>query len=94
MSDTKKTWFTKTVARETVVAKTADLLEAGEISADVKAILDGLFEGKVAVSNTIVRDEDGVAVLKRCSYFGIYLPVSEFGTTGKDEQGNPKLSNS
>ena len=92
MSDTKKTWFTKTVAREALTAKTAELFEAGEITQEVKTTLDGLFAGKVVATNTIVRDDEGVAVLKRCSYFGIYLPVSEFGTVGKDEQGNSKLA--
>jgi len=92
MSETKKTWFTKTVAREAVQELTAVLLAEDEISPEVKAKLDGLFEGKVVASNTLVKDDEGNVVFKRCSYFGIYLPVADFGTVGKDENGVPKLA--
>ena len=92
MATTEKTWFTKTIARDTLSALTATLLEAGELSQEVKTQLDGLFAGRQVATNTLVKDEDGVVVLKRCSYFGGYLPVSEFGTVGKDEDGTPKLA--
>jgi len=92
MANEKKTWFTKTVARDALTALTSELLGDGEISKEVKERLDSLFAGKVAVSNTMVRDDEGNVVMKRCSYYGVYLPIDEFGTVGKDEQGNPKYS--
>ena len=87
-----KTWFTKTIARETVEAETSKLLKAGEISEEVKSLLDGLFAGKTTVSNTLVKNADGEVMFKRCSYFEGYLPISEFGTVGKNEDGTPKYS--
>ncbi len=92
MSETKKTWFTKTIARGTVQDTALELFNKGEITSDVKAILDGLFEGKTTVLNTMVRNSDGEIVFKRCSYFGVYMDINEFGTVGKDEQGNVKYS--
>ncbi len=92
MATTEKTWFTKTIARETLSALTATLLEEGEISQEIKSQLDGLFAGRQVSTNTLVKDTDGNVVLKRCSYFGGYLPVSEFGTVGKDDDGVAKLS--
>ena len=92
MATTEKTWFTKTIARETLIALTATLLDEEAITLEAKTQLDSLFAGRTVASNTLVKDEDGIVVLKRCSYFGGYLPVSEFGTVGKDEEGNPKLA--
>ena len=89
---TEKTWFTKTLARDTLTAKTAELLNDGEISQEVKTMLDGLFAGKTVATNTMVRDEDGNIVMKRCSYFGVYLPIEAFGTVGKDDEGKSKYS--
>ena len=40
---------------------------------------------------TLVFDGDEV-VGKRCSYFGLYLPISEFGTMGKEEDGSVKYA--
>ena len=92
MATTEKTWFTKTIARDTLSALTATLLEEGELSQEVKNQLDGLFAGRQVATNTLVKNSEGETVLKRCSYFGGYLPVSEFGTVGKDDEGNAKLS--
>ncbi len=92
MANTEKTWFTKTIARETIEAKTAILLNDGEISSEVKSMLDNLFAGRTVASNTIVRNEAGEVVMKRCSYFEGYLPIEEFGTVGKDKDGQPKFS--
>ena len=41
---------------------------------------------------TTVLDDEGNVIGKRCSYFGVYLPISEFGTMGKDDEGNIKYS--
>lgn len=92
MATTEKTWFTKTIARDTLSAKTAELLNDGEISQDVKDMLDGLFAGRTVASNTIVKNEDGEVVMKRCSYFEGYLPIEDFGTVGKDDNGATKYS--
>ncbi len=81
-----KTWFTKTIARDTLSAKTAELLTNGDITSDIKDMLDTLFAGRTVAANTIVKNEDGEVVMKRCSYFEGYLPISEFGTVGKDEK--------
>ncbi len=92
MASTEKTWFTKTIARETVEAKTTQLMGEGEISQEVKTILDGLFAGKTVATHTLITNEDGEVVMKRCSYFEGYLPIEEFGTVGKDKDGQPKFS--
>jgi len=92
MANTEKTWFTKTIARETVEAKTAQLLNDGSIDVETKSILDGLFAGRTVASNTIVKDENGDVVMKRCSYFEGYLPIEDFGTVGKDDNGDVKYS--
>jgi len=89
---TEKTWFTKTIARETLSAKTAELLTNGDITSDIKDALDTLFAGRVVASNTIVRDADGDVVMKRCSYFEGYLPIEDFGTVGKDDNDEVKYS--
>ena len=92
MATTEKTWFTKTIARETVEAKTAQLMVEGEISQEVKTILDGLFAGKTVATHTLITNEDGDVVMKRCSYFEGYLPIDEFGTVGIDKDGKKKFS--
>jgi hypothetical protein len=94
---TNKTWFTKTIARETLEATAADLLKNGSISIETANALNALFAGKSRVggsngSNILVKDENGNVVFKRCSYFGLYLPVADFGTVGTSENGEVKLS--
>lgn len=83
---TEKTWFTKTIARETLETATAKLLADEEISSETKTYLDNLFAGRTVATNTMVKDADGEIVMKRCSYFEAYLPIEEFGTVGKDEK--------
>ncbi len=45
-----------------------------------------------AGESTLVIDEDGNVVGRKCSYFGKYLPIDQFGTLGKDDEGNVKYS--
>lgn len=91
--ETKKTWFTKTLAKETVEAKTSEMVANGSLSAEAKAVLDNLFSGKVrAIGDSLVRNSAGQVVAKRCSYFDVFLPIGEFGTVGTNEDGTPKYS--
>ena len=80
--------FTKTMAREAI----AEL--AGENKTVNVADLLELFASKGGIGNTTGATttivEDGEIVAKRCSYFGKYLDISEFGTVGKNEDGSPK----
>ena len=88
MATTEKTWFTKTIARETLSAALADM----DIEQEQKDLLNNLFAGRTVASNTLVRNEDGEVVMKRCSYFEGYLPIEDFGTVGKDDNGATKYS--
>ncbi len=87
-----KNWFTKTKAREAITALTTELLELEDITLDAKNKLDSLFAGRTATTNTLVLNDSGEVVMKRCSYFEGYLPISEFGTVGKDDKGAVKYS--
>lgn len=42
--------------------------------------------------STLVKDDEGNVIGRKCSYFGLYLPIDQFGTMGTDEEGNPKYS--
>lgn len=88
----EKNWFTKTKARDAITELTATLLASEDISEEAKVQLDKLFAGKTVATNTLVRNVDGEVVMKRCSYFEGYLPISEFGTVGKDDKGEVKFS--
>ena len=58
---------------------------------DVLALFASAERGSTGES-TLVLDDEGNVVGKKCSYFGLYLPISEFGTMGKDEDGNVKYA--
>ncbi len=92
MANTEKTWFTKTIARETVEEATKSLLAEDRIDVETQTLLNNLFAGRTVATNTMVKDADGIIVMKRCSYFEGYLPIEEFGTVGKDDEGNVKYS--
>ena len=87
-----KTWFTKTIASETLATKVSDLLDRDEISEEAAIELNKLFASARSGggATTTVRNSDGETVGKRCSYLKRYFPISEFGTIGKDDEGNVK----
>jgi len=89
---TEKTWFTKTIAREAVEEATKALLAENRIDVETQTLLNNLFAGCTVATNTMVKDSEGNIVMKRCSYFEGYLPIDEFGTVGKDDEGNVKYS--
>ena len=89
----EKKWFTKTTARETVTEKVKELLASEDINEKAAEELNALFAGKQRTStSTLVKNDDGDIVGKRCSVFGVYMPISEFGTTGTNEDGTPKYA--
>jgi len=88
--ETKKDWFTKTKAREALEEKLTSMVSNGLVSAEAAAELNKLFEGKSRNTETSTVTVDGVIVAKRCSYFGVFMPIDEFGTVGKDEKGDQK----
>lgn len=60
---------------------------------DVLALFDGKSSGSTAGS-TLVKDADGNVVGKRCSYFGKFMPISEFGKRGENYAYQCKLAES
>ncbi len=86
-------WFTKTIARTSVEELSATLIENGEISEEIAKQFNDLFaskrKGGGATTTVMV---DGEIVGKKCSVLGRYLPISEFGTVGKDDKGEVKYS--
>ena len=91
---TTKTWFTKTIARDTLAKALKDMVEFEEIDQTAADKLNKLFASARSGGgvSTSVFDDDGVLIGKKCSVLGRYLPISEFGTVGKDDEGNIKYS--
>lgn len=86
-------WFTKTIARDEITALANGLVEDGELSQETAAQFIALFASKRkggGVSTTVT--VDGVIIGKKCSYLQRYLPISEFGTLGKDDKGEVKYA--
>ncbi len=64
----------------------------GEVAInDVLALFASAERGTTG-ETTLVFNENGEVIGKKCSYFGVYMPISEFGTMGKEEDGTPKYA--
>ena len=88
MSEAK--WFTKTIAREALSAAISELEDISEASA---TILNELFASKRKGGGaTTTVTVEGEVIGKKCSYLQRYLPISEFGTLGKNEDETPKYA--
>lgn len=83
----EKNWFTKTIAREAVEELTKELVESGDISSEVGERFNKLFASSRRGGGSTTVKVDGEIVGKKCSYLGRYLPISEFGTMGTEEDG-------
>ncbi len=91
MSTTETKWFTKTIARTAVEALSITLIEEGEISQEVADQFNALFASKRKGGGaTTTVTVDGEVVGKKCSYLQRYLPISEFGTMGSNDDGTVK----
>jgi len=89
MSERKSYALSKAKVREMIIEafgkdenKTVKL---GDVLALFASNRGGVTSGKDVVVN-------GKVVARRCSILGAYLPISEFGTTGKNEDGTPKYN--
>ncbi len=88
MATTKSYALSKKRVREMITEKFGD---ADTIS--TTELMDLFASGTAGNStgeSTIAIDEDGEIIGKRCSYFGVYMDISEFGTMGTDDEGNVK----
>jgi len=79
--------------------KVREMIESAfgkEGQVDVKDVI-ALFEGKgkgTTAGSTLVKDADGNVIGKRCSYFGVYMPIEEFGKRGENYAYQCKLAES
>ncbi len=90
---TETKWFTKTIARTEVETLSAKLIDEGTIDQETADLFNALFaskrKGGGATTTVII---DGEIVGKRCSYLQRYLPISEFGTMGTNDDGSVKYA--
>ena len=79
---TKTYTLSKTKVREMIEEKFGTDRDVEVKLGDVIA----LFEGRTNASagSTLVKDADGNVIGKRCSYFGKFMPISEFGKRGEN----------
>ena len=88
MATTKSYALSKKKVREMITEKFGD-----QGTVEVNDVLALFASADRAVGETTtVFDDEGNVIGKKCSYFGLYMPISEFGTMGKDEDGNIKYS--
>lgn len=83
--------LSKTKVREMIEA------EFGEVETVSLAAVLALFDGKSTGSTgstTIVYSEDGEVIAKRCSYFGVFFDIAEFGKRGDTYSYQSKLAES
>lgn len=79
--------FTKQKARELLLQTFGkDLNREVKLEDVVK-----LFESN-KTQNKNIYDENGNIIKRRCAALDVYLPIDEFGTIGKDKNGQPKHS--
>ena len=80
--------LSKKKVRETILEK---FNQNDEVKvSDILALFESA--GRAVGETTLVYDEEGNVVGRKCSYFGKYLPINQFGTMGTDEDGNPKYA--
>ncbi len=92
-TNTEAKWFTKTIARNEITTLTETLIDNGDISPEIaKQFIDLFASKRKGGGATTTIKVDGVIVGKKCSVLGRYLPIEDFGTVGKDEEGNVKYS--
>lgn len=83
--------LSKTKVREMLTEKFG---KDGEVEVKLSDVL-ALFVGKSKeAGSTLVKDAEGNVVGKRCSYFGIFMPISEFGKRGEVYAYQCKLAES
>ena len=77
---TKTYALSKTKVREMIESQFGT-----EGQVDVKDVI-ALFQSgnKTAAGSSLVKDAEGNIVGKRCSYFGVYMPIEEFGKRGEN----------
>lgn len=90
---TKSYALSKTKVREMISEKFGEDTNVEVKLADVLALFDGKSNGSTAGS-ALVKDADGNIVGKRCSYFGKFMPISEFGKRGENYAYQCKLAES
>lgn len=84
--------LSKTKVREMIEA------EFGEVEtvslAAVLALFDGKSTGSSTGSTTLVYNDNGEVIAKRCSYFGVFFDIAEFGKRGDTYSYQSKLAES
>lgn len=83
--------LSKTKVREMIEA------EFGEVETVSLAAVLALFDGKSTGSTgstTLVYNDNGEVVAKRCSYFGVFFDIAEFGKRGDTYSYQSKLAES
>lgn len=89
---TKSYALSKTKVREMIEEK----FGTEDVQVSLAAVL-ALFEGQTggnSGSTTIVYNEAGEVVAKRCSYFGVFFDIAEFGKRGETYSYQSKLAES
>lgn len=88
-TETKSYALSKTKVREMI---TKEFGETGKV--EISAVL-ALFEGASReAGTTTVYDANGNVVGKRCSYFGVFMNIEEFGKRGETFSFQSKLAES
>lgn len=93
MSDktTKSYALSKTKVVEMIEAKFGT---SGQVDVSAVIALFGKATGGSTGSTTLVYGEDGAVIAKRCSYFGVFFAISEFGLRGDTYSYQSKLAES
>lgn len=87
---TKTYALSKTKVRELIESKFNP-----EDTVKVQDILDLFESGRSGgTSSTLVFNDDGEVIAKRCSYFGVFMPIDEFGKRGDVYSYQSKLAES
>ena len=87
MANKKHYTFSKVKARELLLqAFGKDLNREVKLEDVIK-----LFETNKSTDKNIY-DDEGNIIKRKCAALDVYFPISEFGTIGKDKNGNPKYN--